>query len=208
VYRARAIRYQAFRVGSPFVWESDLLEGRAGFFLTGTSGTSSLWRLARVEADALDRQVLTLVPVRLPHAIPMANFEPVADGTLRQFLVDQFNAFQRAVATGAHLEVVDRAANLAEGVLAHCLAQIGQPVPPRLAERLQEAQRVLEDRTLRGRFLLSDYGYHRAHTIRALHAQNHEDQVAKRGSTVRPEVGMGVAIDLSELLVQVRLARY
>jgi hypothetical protein len=145
VYRVRAIHYQALRVGSPFVWESDLLEGRAGFFLTGTSGTSSLWRLARMEADGLDRQVLTLVPVRLPHAIPMANFEPVADATLRQFLIEQFNAFQRAVAAGAHLEVVDRSYNLAEGVLAYCLSQMELAVPQRLADRLQEARKVLED---------------------------------------------------------------
>lgn len=138
----------------------------------------------------------------------MANFDSVGDGILRQYLAEQFTAFQRAVAAGAHLEVVDRAANLAEGILDHCLTQIGRPVPPRLGERLQEAQEVLRDRSLRTGFLLSDYGYHRAHTIRLLHAQNHADQVAQRGSTIRPEVAMGVAIDLSELLVQVGLAQY
>jgi hypothetical protein len=185
-----------------------LLEGQAGFFLTGTSGTSSLWRLARVEADALDRQVLTLAPVRLPHAIPMADFDSVADETLRQYLADQFSAFQRAVAAGAHLEVVDRSYNLAEGVLAYCLSQIGLAVPQRLADRLQEARKVLEDPAVRRRFLLSDAGYHRAHTIRLLHARAHEDQAAQHGGTIRPEVGMGAVIDLSELLVQVGLARY
>jgi hypothetical protein len=208
VYRKRAIVYEALRVGSSFVWESDLLEGRPGFFLTGTSESSSLWRLARVEADALDREVLTLVPVRLPHAIPMGNFDAVEYGKLRQYQIDQFTALQRAVAAGAHLDVVDRAHNVAEGVLAHCLAQIGLAVPPRLFDRLQEARKALEDSALRRRFLLSDAGYHRAHTIRLLHARAHEDQAAQQGGTIRPEVGMGVAIDVSELLVQVGLARY
>jgi hypothetical protein len=112
------------------------------------------------------------------------------------------------VASGAHLDVVDRAYNLAEGILAHCLTQTGLSVPQRLADRLQEARRVLEDSALRRRFLLSDAGYHRAHTIRLLHARAHEDQAAEHGGTIRPEVGMGVAVDLSELLVQVGLARY
>jgi hypothetical protein len=48
----------------------------------------------------------------------------------------------------------------------------------------------------------------RAHTIRLLHARAHEDQAAQDGRTIRPEVGMGVVVDLSEVLVQVGLARY
>ncbi len=208
VLRTRAVRYHALRVGGPLGWETDLVDGQPGFFLTGTSGTSALWRLARIEADALDRQVLTLAPVRLPHAIPMSHFEAVADSAVRQYLTEQFEAFRSAVAAGAHLAVVDRAANIAEAVLAHCLQQIGRGVPDRLAERLQEAKAVLEDKSRRPQFPLSDYGYHLAQKIRLLHAQVHEDQARRRGSTVRPEVGLAVATDVGELLVEVKLAGY
>ena len=75
-HRARAIRYQALRVSSPFAWESDLLEGHTGFFLTGTSGTSSLWRLARVEADALDRQVGSIGPAHRRRPVRDAGRSP------------------------------------------------------------------------------------------------------------------------------------
>lgn len=67
---------------------------------------------------------------------------------------------------------------------------------------------MLEDQELRRQFLLSDYTYHLAQKIRLLHSFVHEDQATKRGGTVRPEVGMGVVSDLSELLVKVGLARY
>jgi hypothetical protein len=46
-----------------------------------------------------------LAPVRLPHAILMPEFAPVVDGAVRQHLTEHFEAFQRAVAAGAGLDV-------------------------------------------------------------------------------------------------------
>ncbi len=206
--RTQGRRYQALGIGGSFVWEQDLRYGRPGYLLTGTSGTSALWRVTRLEADALDRQVLTLAPVRLPHALPMPTFVGVMDSALRQFFEEHFAEFSVAVASGAYLAVIDRAAHLTEGVLAHCLRGIGQRVPRTLGERLRAAKHVLDNKTLRPKFLLSELSYFRAQKLRILHPQSHEDQVQQRGSTVRPEVGLGVATDVSELLVEVGLARY
>jgi len=208
VYNARAILYQALRVDSPHGWQTDFRDGRPAFFLTGTSGAAELWRLTRLETDALDRQLLTLAPVRLSHGIAIPNFDLVPDPRLRTYLVEQFAAFQRAVASAAHLEIVDRAANIAEGVLEYCLTPIGRVGARTLAERLQEAKTVLEDRDLRRQFLLTDLGYHLAHKFRLLHARVHANQAMERGGTMRPEIGMGAASDLSELLVEVGLAQY
>jgi len=130
------------------------------------------------------------------------------DSALRQFFEEHFAEFSVAVASGAYLAVIDRAAHLTEGVLAHCLRGIGQRVPRTLGERLRAAKHVLDNKTLRPKFLLSELSYFRAQKLRILHAQSHEDQVQQRGSTVRPEVGLGVATDVSELLVEVGLARY
>lgn len=154
-----------------------------------------------------------LVVSRITRVLSRASPSPfpclaVADPVVRQYLTDQFAEFQSAVAAGGHLSVVDRAANITEAVLAHCLQQIGRAVPPRLAGRLQEAKAVLEDKALRPTFLRSDYGYHLAQKIRLLHAQAHEDQARQKGNTVRPEVGMAVAADVGEILVGVRLAGY
>lgn len=207
VYRTLALRYQAVRVGSPYTWERKFALGEQCFFLTGVGGASELWRVARLETDALDRQVLTLAPVRLAHGIAMPDFGAIADPRLREYLSEQFQAFQRAVASAAHFEVVDRAANIAEGVLAHCLVQVGQEVPRSLGERLEAARRVREDRELRPKFLLSDLAFHLAQKIRILHARTHEDQAVTAGRAVLPETAIGVARDLSDLLVEVGLAR-
>ena len=205
--KRRASRYGAVRVGLSPGWEQDFALGRPAFFLTGSGGTA-LWRLARLEADALNRLVLTLQPVRLAHGLAVPSFDQVSDTALRAYLTEQFEAFQRAVASGAHLEVVDRSANIAEGVLDYCLSGAGRDVPRTLAERLTAARGVLEEKELRGKFPLTSHAYHLAHKIRELHARIHADQGVQRGETVRPEEGMSVAGDLSRLLVEVGLARY
>jgi len=201
-----AYRYQAARRGE-YAWAQDFEAGHPGFFLTGT-GSSALWRVARVEQDALHRDVVTLSPVRLPHGLATPNFDVVPDERVRAYLREQFEAFQRAVASAAYLEIVDRAANIAEGVLSYCLADIGQPVPSTLAQRLAAARGILDDKSQRRDFRLTSHAYHLAHKIRELHARIHANQAVERGQTVRPEVGLGVPSDLSELLVEVGLARY
>src|SRR3989442_764895 len=149
--------------------------GRPAFFLTGSGGTA-LWRLARLEADALNRLVLTLQPVRLAHGLAVPSFDQVSDTALRAYLTEQFEAFQRAVASGAHLEVVDRSANIAEGVLDYCLSGAGRDVPRTLAERLTAARGVLEEKELRGKVPLTSHANHLAHKIRELHARINADQ--------------------------------
>ena len=208
VYRVRAIRYQAVRVGSRYAWEDQFALGRQCFFLTGVVGATELWRVARLEADALDRHVLTLAPVRLPHGIAMSDFGSVADPRLKEYLSQQFQVFQGAVASGAYFDVVDRAANIAEGVLEHCLVQVEQLVPRTLSDRLRTARQVLEDNELRPKFLLTDLAYHLAHKIRILHARTHADQAVAQGRPLRPETAMGVSRDLSDLLVELGLGRY
>ena len=204
-----AYLYQAVRVnGSGFDWENDATRGRAGFFLTGVSGTSALWRLARLESDAQGRGLLTLAPVRLPHALAMPDFGGIADPHLREHLRAHFEGFQRAVATNAHLDVVDRAYNVAEGVVGHFLAQAGQSVPATLHGRVVEARKLLADKERREAFPLTVYGLALAEKIRHLHRHGHADQAVERRRTIRPEVGMAVATDLSELLLEAGLAEY
>jgi len=207
VKATRAARYEAIRMGSSFAWENGHAVGREAYFLTGIAGTA-LWRLARLEPDALNRQVLTLDPVRLPYGLAVPNFDSVANAGDRAYLTEKFEAFERAVATGAHFDTIDRASNVAHAVVGYCLAEIERPVHDTFGERLREARTVLDNRDLRSRFRLTDFAYHLAHKIRLLHAFGHPDQVASRGRSIRPEVGLGIASDLSEFLVETCLARY
>jgi hypothetical protein len=54
--------YQAATTLSPSSWHRDWTLGRVGFFLTGHSEEANLWRVFRVEPDALDRLFVTLMP--------------------------------------------------------------------------------------------------------------------------------------------------
>src|SRR5205807_554221 len=111
-----------------------------------------------------------------------------------------FEGFQQAVSQNAYLSVVDRAANLAEGILGYCLTCVSMKVPKTLNDRLQEARKVLDDPQRPTNFPLNEYGFHIAHRIRLLHQRLHEDKAVGQGRAVRPEVGMSASIDVSELL--------
>ncbi len=201
-------RYEAIRAGSSLPWEHGYALGRRCYFLMGLSEAADLWRLARLEPDALGRQVLTLAPVRSAHEIAVPNFDRVPNPRLRAYLAERFEAFQRAVVSAAHFDVVDRAANITEAVLDYCLTTVGRKVPRTLGERLEASKIVFENKQLRAKFPLTNHAYHLSHKIRLLHARLHADQAVEHGRTVRPEVGLGVTSNLSELLVEVGLARY
>ncbi len=207
VYRALGLRYVAVRIGTNYSWESDAVFGRLGYFLTGVSGPSALWRVMRIEGDALDRQVVTLFPARLPHPIAAPDFTKVAD-PLRGFLEQHFDGFKRAVAGNLYLDVVNRAGSLAEGILEYCFALAGRPVPASLFERIEEVRKVIADPSRPSNFPLSAYSIVLADRIRLLHQRIQHANRAVQGQHLRPEVGLSAAIDVSELMVEAGLGHY
>jgi hypothetical protein len=204
----RANRYTVVTEGSPYTWINDYRRGERGFFLTGASPTSDLWRINRMDVDAHKRLLLTLSPVWLALGIAASDFRGVTDPALAAALTEAFQAFQGAVATRAYLSVVSNARAVAECVLWHCLAGAGRPRPDSLYQMLSQARRIMDDPEKAKEFLLKEYGFYLAHRIRLLFQKTHVDRVVQRGEVIRPEVAMSSAIDVSELLVSVGLARY
>src|ERR1700685_2956035 len=80
---ASARFYPAATAISPSSWHRDWTLGRAGFFLTGHSQEANLWRVFRVEPDALDRLFLTLMPVQIAPSLPRLDFAFVSDRVRR-----------------------------------------------------------------------------------------------------------------------------
>ena len=72
----QAVRYHAEPPGN-YAWETDVSSGKAGYFLTGAAGPSALWRTTRIQADALNRQVLTFTPVQLATVLATSKFDNV-----------------------------------------------------------------------------------------------------------------------------------
>ncbi len=197
----KALHYHAVPPGGPYSWETDIGSGRSGYFLTGGVGISALWRITRIQSDALNRQVLTFAPVQLSPTLAIPLFDHVAP-ELQPFLKQHFEGFQKAIVHNASFDAIDRANNIAEGILKHCLKSVGVPSPRSLSERLEKARDLLE-RKAQG-FPMTYYGYNLAQLIRQLHARLHENQ----GKTVRPEVGLNLTVTVSELLVDVGLGKY
>ena len=161
----------------------------------------------RIQVDALNRQVLTFAPVQLTPTLALPSFEQVSP-ELRAFLTQHFEGFQQAIIRHAPFDAIDRANNLTEGILSHCLASWVKTPPKTLDKKLTEARRILENKEKRKAFSLTHYGYHLAHQIRILHARLHENQSVGEGKTVRPEVGLNLTVTVSELLVEVGLGKY
>ena len=103
--------YHADPPGGPYSWETDISSGKSGYFLTGGTGPNALWRIMRIQEDALNRQVLTLAPVLLAPTLAMSHFESVPD-PLRKFLIQHFEGFQQAITRNAPFDAIDRANHL------------------------------------------------------------------------------------------------
>lgn len=65
-----AVCYHADPPGDCYAWETDISSGRSGYFLTGGSGPNALWRITRIQVDALNRQVLTFGLYSLHQPLP------------------------------------------------------------------------------------------------------------------------------------------
>lgn len=199
--------YCAVLASGASAWETDVSAGKTGYFLTGESGLNALWRITRIQSDALNRQILTFMPVQLTATLAIPTFELVGR-SLGQYLTQHFEGFQQAITRNAPFDAIDRANNLAEGVLSHCLAEAGAVVPDTLSKRLEDAKAILEDPARRKDFILTQYAYHLVHQIRILHQRLHENQSVGGGKIVRPEVGLNLTVTVSELLVEVGLGKY
>jgi len=202
----QAVCYHADPPGN-YAWETDVDSGKAGYFLTGSTGPNALWRITRIQADALNRQVLTFAPVQMASILVTPKFDTVPP-QLREYLVLHFEGFQRALSRNAPFDAIDRANNLTEGILSHCLSAIGVTSSGSLDGMLEKAKGILDGRQKQKDFSLTFYAYNLAQVIRQLHARLHHNQAVDRGKTVRPEVGLNLSVTVSELLVEVGLGTY
>jgi hypothetical protein len=181
-------------------WAQDVRLGRAGYFLTGQSGESALWRIFRLEADALNRTVVTIAPVRLNSQCPRADFSSVSDPNLRVEITQQYDEFCRSVSAYAFRDVVTKARNIAEGLLVDRLRSANQDATARIWDDLQTVKRMREDNATRASCPVSEIQYHLLHKIRIAHGRTHPDVGGAGSAPLRPEFAMTVVEDLEEVL--------
>jgi hypothetical protein len=169
-----------------------------GFFLTGPLGNGSLWRLFRAETDAFDRWILTLVPVQLSSRCPQADFSSLRTSMLVQEVSTQYSDLARALVSNSYREVVTKAKNIVEAVIAAKLDNVEKARD--LFQSLQTIKELLEDNQQRDSCGWTPLEYHLANKIRLVHGQTHATAPAKTGRSLRPEFALSTVEDLIELL--------
>ncbi len=189
------VRYEPATAQGQWGWLSDARMGRYGYFLTGTVGEDSLWRLFRLETDAFQRTVFTLAPVRLAVGCPQADFSSLGIPSLTQELAEQYGDMCRSIRSHSYRDVVTKARNIVEGLV---WARLGAAGGRDLFADLRTVKGLMEkQRDICGWMELE---YHLAHKIRLVHARTHATQAAKTGRALTPEFALSVAEDLIELL--------
>ncbi len=197
---ARVRRYAATTSEGRWLWLTDSRNGRLGYFLTGDSKDATLWRIFRLETDALNRSIFTLAPIRLSISLPLVDFSSVGDPLRSGELAEQYTDLCRSVVQHAYRDVVTKARNIVEGLISTRLILQGQNAVGRLFEDLKQVRKLLDDDQTRNTCGWRDLDYHLAHKIRLLHAQTHVGQAVASGRPLRPEFALSVVEDLVELL--------
>jgi len=193
-------QYEAVTTRAPWQWMSEARQGCPGYFLTGSVGTDSLWRLFRLESDTFHRAIFTLAPVQLSSGCPDADFSSVTIPLLAEELTAQYGDLCRSVVRHSYRDVVTKARSIVEGLISERLKAAGRPVGRDLFDDLQTIKKLLEDSQQRDTCGWTQLEYHLAHKIRLIHGQTHATETAKSGRVLRPEFALSVVEDLIELL--------
>lgn len=176
----------------------DARDGRPGYFLTGDAGDSSLWRVIRMESDVFNRLVFTLAPVRLAGNLPAPDFSALGDSSHTDEVATQFHALCHSITQHAYRDVVTKARNIVEALVAARLRKQNQPSSDRLYEDLKMVKKLL-DSPGRDACGWTDLEYHLCHKIRLLHGKTHVNQ-AVQAMPLRPEFALTAVEDLVYLL--------
>lgn len=198
-------RYGAVTNVGPHRWLEEARQGRLGYFLTGDATDNALWRVTRLEADAFNRCVFTLTPIRMAGNLPAPDFSTLGDPLLVAELSQQYQDLCRSAIQHAYRDVVTKARNIVEGLVGVRLHGQGQPSAGKLFDDLVQVEKLLGG-AIRDTCGWKDLEYHLCHKIRLLHAGTHVSQVAKSGP-LRPEFALTVLEDLAYLLAAWGLVR-
>jgi hypothetical protein len=188
-------RFQSADTHSSWGWMTDARMGNFGYFLTGETGSDSLWRLFRLESDAFRRSILTLAPVRLVSGCPQADFSSLPDPLLAKEVAEQYADVCRSVVNHSYRNAVTQSRSIVEGII---WARLGATGGRDLFADLRTIKNLLE--TEKESCGWTELEYHLAHKIRLVHAQTHASQVAKSGRALTPEFALSAVEDLIELL--------
>ncbi len=198
--RVDAHLYLAATKTGPWIWNSDLIQGKYGYFLIGGPGRANLWRIRRAEADFANRMSFTIVPVAPSNGLPTLNLASIRNDEMRQQIDQHWREFVEVFNRQLPFRTVNAAKDVCEYLMYDVLLRDttiagGKHELGDLLKRLFEA---LDS----GRKLpvpLTWLHFYQLQKIRALHGRIHAGRVATQGP-ISPEVALSVATDLVEVV--------
>ena len=197
---AQMRRFSVVTNSGSWGWLTDARRGVPGYLLTGDAKDASLWRVFRLESDALNRTFFTLAPVRFAGRTVTADFSSIHESLLASEIKMQYQDLCKSVIQHAYRDVVTKARNIVEALVADRLRMQGQGASGRLFDDLQLVRKLLESDSTRDSCGWTDLEYHLCHKIRLLHARTHPSQVQAAATALLPEFALSVIEDLNELL--------
>jgi hypothetical protein len=208
--QVKARRYvAATESGNTYVWHSDLIQGRLGYFLTGMLSLPTLWRIRRVETDYAGRLSFSIQPLVLPNGLPSLDFTVVRDQKIRQEVEQHWREFTEVSLRCLPYRTVNAAKDLCECILLDSLVsanhvQIGNRSFKELLDKLREVL-AQEQGTKPKSMPFTELHYHLMSKLRILHGHTHVGRAATSGS-LTPELALTAAQDLVEVLRAAGLA--
>jgi len=198
----QASRYAAAGPSQGYGWEGEIVQGRLGYFLIGSTQAANLWRVARVEVDYAQRYNFTLVPVALAHGLPSPDFGSVDDLTIRQEIQQHWSEVQDALIHNRYYGLVTAAKNVGESLLYYLLLAAAHISPGNrdMAHLLSRLDLVLRDADSRKSVPFDFLAYHLMQKIRILHGRTHIGRVVTDGRAITPDLALTVVSDLVEVL--------
>ncbi len=182
-------------------WIDHAESGRPGYFLTGHSSESTLWRVFRVEMDVFGRTVITVAPVQFAPDCPNATFASISDPLLRLELQGQYQELCERIRQNGYRDIATKSRNIVEALVAEKLRSQGHSATGELGKDLWKIKALLEDASKRASCGWTDIEYVLSNKIRLVHAMTHPERAAE-GQPIRPEFAMGLVADFTELLIR------
>lgn len=198
--RVDAHLYLAATKSGPWVWNSDLIQGRYGYFLIGGPGRANLWRIRRAEFDFAGRTSFTIVPVAPSNGLPALNLASIHSDEMRQQIEQHWREFVEVFDRQLPFRTVNAAKDVCE-YLMYDLFLRDETNPGRKYE-FGDLLKRLHDRLQAGNDSSMPFSwihFHLMQKIRLLHGRIHARRVASDGA-ITPEIALSVSTDLVEVL--------
>lgn len=197
--RLQGHSYRASVLHGYETWQSASGRGKPALFVTGAPGKAHCWRVNSMDIDSSTRLLFSLSPVGLAAGFPEARFAIIQDVLLRGEAEAHWADLQAAFLDHRYRGAINAAKTLVETLLSYEF----EGAEPNLDGLLKKLRKRLDDKTVTRVLKFSDLDYHSMQKLRLLHQRTHPGRVAVMQRSVRPELALGVAEDVIEILTSV-----